>query len=210
MTTPFTTRLKPIFLAALLAIGAVGATTAFAQSTPPAAPGATPAHPQAQPQAQRGMRHDQRHHAASPERMQQHMAQRAAALKAQLKIEPAQESAWTTFIDSMKPSADAFKRRQEIRAEMQKLTTPERVDRMRVLRTERQARMDKRGDAVKTFYAALNAEQKKTFDSRPMMQGRGGHGGKQGGEHGGHRGRMHGDMGSQHEGHAATHGQSQS
>jgi protein CpxP len=87
---------------------------------------------------------------------------------------------------------------------MQKLTTPERIDRMRTLRTERQASMDKRGDAVKTFYAALNAEQKKTFDSRPMMQGRDGHGGK----HGGHRGRMHGDVGGDMGGH--QHGQARS
>ena len=200
MSTTFKTRLQPVLLVAFLAVGAVGATTAYAQSSPPA--GATPA----QPQAQRGMRHDQREQAGSPERMQQHMARRAALLKSQLKIEPAQESAWTSFIDSMKPPADAYLRRQEIRAEMQKLTTPERIDRMRVLRTERQATMDKRGDAVKTFYAALNAEQKKTFDSRPMMQGRGGHGGK----HGGQRGRMHGDMGGQPGSHASSHGQSQS
>ncbi len=190
------THLQPVLLAALLAVGAVSATTAFAQSAPPATPGAT----QTQPQAQRGMRHDHGHRAASPERMQQHMARRAADLKARLKIEPAQESAWNTFTEAMKPPADMMQRRQAIRTEMQKLTTPERIDRMRSLRTERQASMDKRGDAVKTFYAALNAEQKKTFDSRPMMQGRDGRGGK----HGGHRGRMHSDTGGQ------EHGQSHS
>ena len=186
------THIKPVLLAALLAVGAIGATTAFAQSAPPATPGAT----QTQPQAQRGMRHDHGDRAMSPERMQQHMARRTADLKARLKIEPAQESAFTTFTEAMKPPADMMQRRQAIRAEMQKLTTPERIDRMRSLRTERQVSMDKRGDAIKTFYAALNAEQKKTFDSRPMMQGRDGQGGR-GGKHGGHRGRMHGDMGGQ-------------
>ncbi len=196
MSYALKTHLNPVLLAALLAVGAAGVTTAFAQSAPPATPGAT----STQPQAQRGMRHDHRERAMSPERMQQHMARRAADLKARLKIEPAQESAWTTFTEAMKPPADMMQRRQAVRAEMQTLATPERIDRMRTLRTERQARMDKRGDAVKTFYAALNAEQKKIFDTRPTMQGRSGHGGKHGGRHG----RMHGDAG----GH--DHGQSQS
>jgi periplasmic protein CpxP/Spy len=200
MSYSLKTQLQPVLLAALLAVGAAGVSTAFAQSAPPATPGAT----QTQPQAQRGMRHDHGERGMSPERMQQHMARRTADLKARLKIEPAQETAWNTFIDAMKPPADMMQRRQAIRTEMQKLTTPERIDRMRTLRTERQASMDKRGDAVKTFYAALNAEQKKTFDSRPMMQGRDGHGGK----HGGHRGRMHGDVGGDMGGH--QHGQARS
>ena len=197
MTNTFQTRVKPLLTATLLAgLLAASGFSALAQSAPPATPGATPT----QPQAHRGMRHDQRERAMSPERMQQHMARRTADLKARLKIEPAQESAWTTFTEAMKPPADMMQRRDAIRAEMQKLTTPERIDRMRALRTERQARMDKRGDAVKTFYAALNAEQKKVFDTRPTMQGRGG----QGGKHGGHHDRMHGDAGG-HE-----HGQPQS
>ena len=154
--------------------------------------------PHGGPQAQRGVHRGDR--AMSPERMQQHMARRAADLKSRLKIEPAQESAWTSFTEAMKPPADMMQRRQAIRAEMQTLTTPERIDRMRTLRTERQSRMDKRGDAVKTFYAALNAEQKKIFDTRPTMQGRSGHGGK----HGRHHGRMHSDADGQ------EHGQPQS
>ncbi len=173
-------RLSPLLLASLLA---VGATSAFAQTPPPAPDGA--------PKAQRGMRHDMREGAPqagrdgtmSPERMQQHMARRHADLKVKLKIEPSQEAAWTTFTEAMKPPADMQQRRKQIREEMQKLTSPERIDRMRALRTERQAVMDKRGEAVKAFYATLNPEQKKTFDSFPMMGEGGAHGG-QGGHHG--------------------------
>ncbi len=53
---------------------------------------------------------------------------------------------------------------------------------MREMRAQRMAEMntamDKRGDATKTFYAALNADQKKTFDSQPMGHGGKGHGGR--------------------------------
>ena len=35
--------------------------------------------------------------------------------------------------------------------------------------------MDKRGDATKTFYATLTAEQKKVFDAESWRGRRGGH-----------------------------------
>jgi hypothetical protein len=68
---------------------------------------------------------------------------------------------------------------------MQKLTTPERIDRMRAQRAQRDAAMDARSDAVKAFYAQLQPEQQKTFDRmghrmdsdrQQHMQGRHGHG----------------------------------
>jgi Spy/CpxP family protein refolding chaperone len=62
----------------------------------------------------------------------------------------------------MKPSADA---KWPDRAEIDKLTTPERLDKMRDLRKQRDAEMDKRDAATRTFYATLTAEQKKTFDA---------------------------------------------
>jgi len=199
MTYSFNTlrsRLKPVLLAGLLAVGAV---SAFSQ-TAPAADGTAP-------QAHRGMRHDQR----DPAKMQAFMAKREAALKAKLKIEPSQESAWTTFTSAIKPPADWAKRRETLHAEMQKLSTPERIDRMKSLRAERDAQMDKRAQATKDFYAVLTPEQKKTFDSQPMM-GRGGerrgmrHGSMPGGMHGGMEG--HGDMHGNMEGH--QHGQDKS
>jgi hypothetical protein len=45
------------------------------------------------------------------------------------------------------------------------MTTPDRIDHMRALRTQRDAEMDRRADATKAFYAQLTAEQKKTFDA---------------------------------------------
>lgn len=123
----------------------------------------------------------------NPERMEKMMAKRADDLKAKLKITPAQEGAWTAFTTTMKPSGGMMGKRPDM-AEMAKLTTPERIDKMRALRTQRTAEMntamDKREEATKTFYAALTTEQKKVFDAEHARMG----------EHGG-RGNHHGHMG---------------
>lgn len=117
-----------------------------------------------------------------PARMEAMMAKRHAELKAKLKITAEQEGAWTTFTSAMKPPAALAQKRPD-RAEMDKLTTPERLDKMRALRTEHMAAMnaamDKREDATKAFYAALNADQKKVFDTEHARMGE---------RHGEHRG----------------------
>ncbi|MBP3979377.1 Spy/CpxP family protein refolding chaperone [Acidovorax sp. JG5] len=133
------------------------------------------------------------------ERRQAHMAQRIDALKAQLKLTPAQEPAWTAFTTAMQPAErPARLDRTMDRKEMEKLTTPERIDRMRALRAQHAAEADRRGEATKTFYAALTPEQQKTFDAQAQrmhgMHSKGGHGGK--GDHRGHHGDGgHGDDG---------------
>lgn len=119
-------------------------------------------------------------------RMEAMMAKRLGDLKAKLKITSEQEGAWTTFTAAMKPPAATDFKRPD-RAELDKLTTPERIDKMHALRTEHtaamNAAMDKREDATKAFYTALNAEQKKVFDAEHARIGahqggpRGGHGG---------------------------------
>ena len=60
---------------------------------------------------------------------------------------------------------------------------PERIDRMRALRQQRNAEMDRRGDATKALYAALSPEQQQRMDAwgpRPG-DGRGRHGRHHGG-----------------------------
>ena len=47
---------------------------------------------------------------------------------------------------------------------------------MRELRATRMAEMDKRGDATKTFYATLSADQKKVFDDETARRGHHGQG----------------------------------
>jgi periplasmic protein CpxP/Spy len=133
---------------------------------------------------------------------QERMAKRQAELKAKLKITPAQEGAWTTFSAAMKPATGGMmgmRHDPKVKADMDKLTTPERIDKMRALRAERMtamtAEMDKRGAATKAFYAVLSTEQKAVFDAVAMRGGRHGMGGEHRGpgEHGGkgeHGGRM--------------------
>ena len=169
---------------------------ALAQPAPaaPAAPITAPADAQpprlrAAPEG-RGMQEKQQHQYQQQqqersERWQQRRAERMAAFKAQLQLTPAQEPAWTGFTAAMQPGQRHARLDHE---GMEQLTTPERIDRMRALRTQRAAEADRRGDAVKAFYAALTAPQQKTFDAQmqkmqQLMHGRhGGHGGH--GKHG--------------------------
>ena len=176
--------LNTLLLAGIMATAALAAT---AQTIAPAAPvppatAAAPAKP-AGHHSERTDRHD-------PAKMQARMAQHQAELKAKLKLTPAQEGAWNTFTASMQPPAHGARMTPEQRAEMDKLTTPERIDKMRTLRSQHMAEMntsmDKRGEATKTFYAALTADQKKVFDSQRM-----GKGGKGGMGHGDSHGQQH-------------------
>ena len=124
------------------------------------------------------------------QRYQERMAQRQAALKEKLKLTAAQESAWTQFTAAMQPGERPA--RPDFK-ELDKLTTPERIDRMRELRARHTAQADKRDEAVKTFYAALSPEQQKTFDAEFHRQGPGKHRG--GRDHGGMHGHHHGPDG---------------
>jgi len=126
--------------------------------------------------------------AMDPARMEAFMAKRAEQLKAKLKITATQESAWTAFIAGMKPPARKVENRPDP-AELAKLTTPERIDKMHALRvqhhTEMNAAMDQREAAVKTFYAVLTPEQQKVFDAEHSRMGeRRGHFGRGGPGHG--------------------------
>lgn len=120
-----------------------------------------------------------------PAKMEAMVAKRQEAIKAKLKIMPDQEAAWSAFSAAMKPPVGAMEHKRPDPAEMAKLSTPERIDKMRAVRAERMqhmtAEMTKREDATKAFYAVLNAEQKKTFDEGHlrMMGGHGGHHGHQ-------------------------------
>ena len=159
---------KQLILAGLLAAGMA----ASAQTPPP-----PPAGPNAPRMMQRGEGHE-RMRALREERMAKRMAQ----LKQVLQLTPAQEGAWTTYVAAMKPASMQRPDRRQMRAEFEKMTTPERIDRMRAMRSTRMAEMDKRADATKVFYTALTPEQKKAFDvvSAKMFK-RGGHRGHHGG-----------------------------
>lgn len=166
---------------------------------------ATPTTPAPAASAQPHM-HDRMHRSDSSsirDRMfgnhQERLAKRQAELKAKLKISPAQEGAWFTFAAAMKPPANmaggmmGMRHDPKVSADMDKLATPERIDKMQAMRAERMktmsAEMDKRGAATKAFYAVLSSEQKAVFDAVSMRGGRhGGHGMRGGKSEHGHVG----------------------
>ena len=98
-------------------------------------------------------------------RMKHHMQK----LKTALKLSPDQEPAWTALAGAMTPPA---RPQRPDRAEMDKLSMPERLDKMKQIMSQhhegRMAEMDKHAAAVKSFYAVLTPEQKKTFDTKAM------------------------------------------
>ena len=153
---------KPLLLAALLSCASLYVA-------------AQPAAPQAGPGG-----HDAR---MDPAKIQEMIAKRQADLKAKLKLAPAQEGAWSQYVAAMQPPADMGRRfdpeqRKKMHKEMDKLSTPERIERMNAMKSQRDAEMARRTDAVKTFYAALNPEQQKVYDANAMRGGRGGHHGQ--------------------------------
>jgi Spy/CpxP family protein refolding chaperone len=98
-------------------------------------------------------------------RMKHHMQK----LKTALKLTPEQEPAWAALAGAMTPPA---RPQRPDRAEMEKHSMPERLDKMKQIMSQhheaRMAEMDKHAAAVKSFYAVLTPEQKKTFDTKAM------------------------------------------
>lgn len=162
---------KHVAAAAVLALLGLSA----GAQTPPAAP-APPGAPMMQ--GQHGPMMQDR-----MARMQEHAAERQARLKQILQITPAQEGAWSAWIGTLRHGS----LQRPDRAEFARLSTPERIDRMRALRAARAAEMDRRGDATKTFYAALAPAQQKAFDAL-QLERRWGQGGGHRGGFGHHRG----------------------
>lgn len=163
---------KRLLLGSLLATSSAIALS----QTPPPPPDAGPARvapaagdvaAQPGPGAHRGGRMDP---ARMQQRMVEHHARRMAELKARLKITPAQEGAWSAFAAAQQPPTQP-PRAPMGRSELDKLSTPQRIDLMEKHQAERAARMKQHGDAVKAFYAQLSPEQQKTFDEQARRAG---------------------------------------
>ena len=159
-------RLTTFALAGAVALSAAGAS--LAQSAPAPQPGPAPADG-------RGWRHMD-----PAQRAEQH----AQRLRAVLQLRPDQEPALRALVEASRPDPARIERRRQERAEMRKLTTPQRLDRMQARMAERQAAFTKRADAVRRFYAQLTPAQQRAFDA--LHERRGGFGGRK------HGGRGHG------------------
>jgi Spy/CpxP family protein refolding chaperone len=78
-----------------------------------------------------------------------------------LKLTPAQEPAWKTFAERMQP---LDRPARPDRAELEKMSAPERMERALAMMKEHEKRMTDRLAAVKEFYAVLTPEQQKVFN----------------------------------------------
>ncbi|MFZ6871418.1 Spy/CpxP family protein refolding chaperone [Undibacterium sp. Di27W] len=132
---------------ALTALTLGAASLSWAQSSAPAAP-----------PAGHGQHGDP---AKWAEKMKERMAKHQAELHDKLKITAAQEPAWKTFTDAMNPGPMPAR---PDRKEMDKLTTPERMEKGLEKMKEHLAKMQSRLASLKTFYAVLTPEQQKIFD----------------------------------------------
>ena len=156
---------KPLLITAMLATAGLGAYAQDASGPPPGA-------------------HGTYHHGQmDPAKRQEMMAKHAAALKAKLNLTATQEGAWSTYMAAMQASPGMAAsmdggNREKMHADMAALTTPQRIDKMKEMKSQHDAEMTKRGDATKLFYAALSPAQQKVFDDNSLRHGHhGDHGG---------------------------------
>jgi Spy/CpxP family protein refolding chaperone len=110
-----------------------------------------------------GARMSSRDHGKFEEQRKERMAKRQVELHDKLKLNATQEKAWATFTERMKPGARPAR---PDRAELAKLSAPERMERMLARMQEGEKRMAGRIAATKEFYAVLTPEQQKTFNDQ--------------------------------------------
>ena len=108
-------------------------------------------------------------HDKDGEHMGMRMKKHLRRLKTELKLTPEQEPAWVAMTSAVTPPT---RPPRPDRAEMEKLSMPDRLDKMKQMMSQhheaRVAELDKHAAAVKAFYAVLTPEQKKTFDAKAM------------------------------------------
>ena len=105
----------------------------------------------------------EQHMAQKQSRRAENRAKRLQELKVFLQLQDNQEADWSTFSAALQsPMARPPLMNP---AEMEKLTTPERIDKMMAMKAAREAQINSRMNATKTFYASLNPQQQKVFDT---------------------------------------------
>ena len=98
-------------------------------------------------------------YAQSPELQQLHDA---------LNLRPDQEASWESYARTLSADPQEEARRRDFAERMPRLTAPERVDLSIQMMQADLGAMEKRGAALKAFYAALSPQQQKVFDSETM------------------------------------------
>ena len=101
------------------------------------------------------------HHERQGGDFKERVAGRQAALHDKLKLTGNQEAAWKTYIAAATPLAPPAR---PDRAQWEKMSAPERMERMMTMMKEREAPMAAHLSAMKTFYATLSPLQQQIFN----------------------------------------------
>lgn len=91
----------------------------------------------------------------------EHFEKHQEKLHTVLQLSATQENAWNAYQGQIKPKD---KGEHPDFAELDKLSTLQRLDKMEAWDKTRDARQAERSKAIRTFYAQLNDAQKKVFD----------------------------------------------
>ena len=156
-------RTSVLRLAAMVSFSGLLATTAMAQASPAAAPAAqTQTQTQTQTQApaphERFAQHQAERHARHQEKHQQHWERQ----KNLLQLQPQQQAQWEAYVAAMQPPPRVAPAKHP-----KDMNTLERLDWKAQMRTSHQKHAERRDQATRSFYASLNAQQQKAFDSLP-------------------------------------------
>lgn len=154
--------LRATLVSGLMAAGLASAV--YAAPPMPAAP--APDHGGMQ-----GMEHDGARHREA-------MARHQAMLHDKLKLTGNQEAAWKTYVDATRPPQVEGRQGRPDRAEWEKLSAPERMEKMLAMMKEREARMTTHLAAMKTFYATLSPLQQQIFNDNVGGRMHARHGGR--------------------------------
>jgi protein CpxP len=98
-----------------------------------------------------------------PEKFAEHTKRREIELHDALKLTPQQEGAWTTFADQTRPTVPMA---WHDHAEMEKLSAPDRLEKMLAMMRASEQQLTQRLAATKTFYAVLTPAQRVSFDQQ--------------------------------------------
>lgn len=158
--------MKPLYAKMLSGFIAAAALSTSVHAAPPA-----PEQGASERTGMPGM-HQERHGGDFKERI----ARRQAALHDKLKLTGNQEAAWKTYIAAATPPAPPAR---PDRGQWEKMSAPERMERMMAVMKEREGHMATHLAAMKTFYATLSPLQQQIFNDNV-----GGHMGMRGHRHG--------------------------
>lgn len=101
---------------------------------------------------------------------QQAQSQMFNGLHRALNLTPQQEDGFKAFQQSYAMDPAMMARQRDAGAAMARMTAPQRVDQSIAMMRDDLEAQQRRGTALKTFYATLTPQQQRTFDRETLQQ----------------------------------------